>query len=110
MISAKERRRERALEPDEVTETLFGPVAVSKRPSRRNVLKVHPNDPRFRTALDACHALALRYIEAGGGVAGIGAARGLVRQQGWTGGSAVARLMEALVHAAPDGGPGARRA
>lgn len=93
MLSARERRRDRALEPDEVTETLFGAVALEK--------KLHPNDPQFRTALDACHALALRYLEAGGGNAGIGSARSLVRQQRWTKDSPVARLMEALVHAAP---------
>jgi putative DNA methylase len=30
MVPAKERRRERALEPDEVTETLFGPLTVGR--------------------------------------------------------------------------------
>src|SRR5712692_424187 len=102
MLSAQERRRERALEPDEVTETLFGPVTVSKKRTKKQILKVHPNDPRFRTALDACHALALRYIEAGGGTGGIGSARALVHQQRWAKDSSVARLMEALVHAAPE--------
>lgn len=102
MLSAKERRRERALEPDEVDETLFGPVAVTKKRTKKQVLKVHPNDPRFRTALDACHALALRYLEAGGGGGGVGSAKALVRQQRWTKDSAVAHLMEALVHAAPE--------
>jgi adenine-specific DNA methylase len=101
MLSARERRRERALEPDEVEETLFGPVAITKRRTKKQVLKVHPNDPRFRTALDSCHALALRYLEAGGGAGGIGSARALVRQQGWKRDSPVAKLMEALVHAAP---------
>lgn len=102
MLSAKERRRERALEPDEVDETLFGPVTVTKKRTKKQVLKVHPNDPRFRTALDACHALALRYLEAGGGGGGVGSAKALVRQQRWTKDSAVAHLMEALVHAAPE--------
>lgn len=102
MLSAKERRRERALEPDEVDETLFGPVTVTKKRTKKQVLKVHPNDPRFRTALDACHALALRYLEAGGGAGGIGSARALIRQQRWAKDSAVACLMEALVHAAPE--------
>jgi adenine-specific DNA methylase len=63
--------------------------------------KVHPNDVAFRTVLDGCHALALRYIEAGGGGAGIGAARSLARQQGWDKDSPVTRLLAALVHAAP---------
>jgi adenine-specific DNA methylase len=101
MVPAKERRRHRALDPDEVEETLFGRVAVSKKRTKRDVLKIHPNDPRFRTALDACHALALRYIEGGHAAAGLGAAKALARQQRWTIDSPVARLMEALVHAAP---------
>lgn len=102
MLSARDRRRERALEPDEVAETLFGPVAVKKRHRKRDVFKVHPSDPHFRTALDACHALALRYIEVGGGAPGIGPARSLAHQQRWDEKSPVARLMEALVRAAPE--------
>ena len=102
MLSARERRRQRALEPEEVAETLFGPVLIRKRRRKTEVLKVHPNDPQFRTALDGCHALALRYVEASGGAGGIGSARGLAHQQRWSGDSAVARLMEALVRAAPE--------
>lgn len=102
ILSAQERRRSKALEPDEVTETLFGPVITGKRKTKKDVLKVHPNDPQFRTALDACHALALRYIEAGGSGPGTGSAKALMRQQHWTKASPVARLMEALVHAAPE--------
>jgi adenine-specific DNA methylase len=101
MLSVKERRRDRALEPDEITETLFGPVTTAKRRTKKDALKVHPNDPYFRTALDACHVVALRYLEAGGGAGGIGSAKALIRQQHWSRDSAVARLMEALVHAAP---------
>ena len=102
ILSAKDRRRERALEPDEIDETLFGPVAVPKKRTKKEVLKVHPNDSAFRTALDACHALALRYGEAASPAAGIGSARALIRQQHWSKDSAVAKLMEALVHAAPE--------
>lgn len=102
MLPVRERRRERALEPDEVMETLFGPATVVKKRTKKQVLKVHPNDPQFRTALDACHALALRALEAGGGAGGIGSAKALMRQQRWTTESAVARLMEALVSAAPE--------
>jgi hypothetical protein len=102
MLSAKDRRRGRALEPDEIQQTLFGPVRVGKRRAKKQILKVHPNDPQFRTALDACHALALRYLEAGGGAGGVGSARALVRQQRWGNESPVARLMEALVKAAPE--------
>lgn len=101
MVPARDRRRERPLEADEVTETLFGPVTTTKRRKKADALKVHPNDPRFRTAYDGCQALALRYIEAGGGTAGIGSAKALARQQMWGKDSPVARLMEALIRAAP---------
>ncbi len=103
ILPAKERRRERALEREQIEETLFGPVSGQKKRVRRaDALKVHPNDPVFRTALDGCHALALRYLEADGGGAGVGSAKALCRQQGWSKEAAVARLMEALVNAAPE--------
>jgi adenine-specific DNA methylase len=102
ILPARERRRERALEPDEVFETLYGTQTVPKKRTKKQVLKVHPNDPQFRTALDACHALALRHIEAKGGSGGIGSAKALTRQQGWTKDSPVAKLMAALVIAAPE--------
>lgn len=86
--AAKDRRRDRAIE-DAADAGKGG--------------KLHPNDVAFKTAIDGCHALALRYSEAGGGVAGIGAARALARQQAWDKDSAVARLMAALVQAAPAG-------
>lgn len=101
MLSVKDRRRERALEPDEVTQTIFGPEVTPRKRKKADGLKVHPNDPFFRTALDACHALALRYLEAGSPAGGIGSAKALVRQHRWTKDSPVARLMEALVCAAP---------
>jgi hypothetical protein len=86
ILSARDRRRDRAVEDaDEAGKNG----------------KVHPNDTSFKTAIDGCHALALRYTEAGGGAAGIGAARSLARQQSWDKDSAVARLMAALVQAAP---------
>ncbi|HET7631387.1 MAG TPA: DUF1156 domain-containing protein [Gemmatimonadaceae bacterium] len=86
ILSAKDRRRDRAIE--DVEDAGKGG-------------KVHPNDVAFKTALDGCHTLALRYAEAGGGNAGIGAARSLAKQQGWDKDSAVAKLMAALVQAAP---------
>lgn len=101
MLSAKDRRRKEALKREEVVMDLFGEAPAKKRRKKSDVLRVHPNDPTFRTTIDACHALALRYIEAGGGNAGIGSARALARQQGWTTESNVARLMEALTKAAP---------
>jgi hypothetical protein len=86
ILSARDRRRDRAIE--DVEDAGKGG-------------KVHPNDVSFKTALDGCHALALRYAEAGGANAGIGAARSLAKQQGWDKDSAVAKLMSALVQAAP---------
>jgi adenine-specific DNA methylase len=102
ILSARQRRRDRPLEADEQVETLFGPEIRARRRRRSETLKVHPNDPVYRTALDACHALALRYVEADGGAAGIGAARALTRQQDWKPGGPVAKLMAALVQAAPE--------
>jgi len=102
ILSAQERRRARPLEPDEMVQTLFGTEIIPRRRRKGDVLKIHPNDPQFRTALDGCQALALRYIEAENSAAGIGAAKGLALQQQWRKDSPVARLMEALVKAAPD--------
>lgn len=86
ILSVKDRRRSKAIEDAE---------------DAGSGGKVHPNDVAFRTVLDGCHALALRYSEAGGGAAGIGAARSLARQQGWDKDSPLARLLAALVQAAP---------
>lgn len=101
VLPAKERRRDEPL-THEQAQTLFGPEIVKgKRRRRADVLKVHPNDPSFRTALDACQAVALAYAEAGGGAAGIGVAKSLARRLSWSPDGPVARLMEALVKAAP---------
>jgi adenine-specific DNA methylase len=103
LLSARDRRRPKKLEQEEIEETLFGamPTGKKRRVRKGDVLKVHPNDAHFRTALDACHALALRYVEAGGGNPGLGSARQLAAQQGWQEGSPTARLMEALLIATP---------
>lgn len=101
IVPVKSRRRERALEQEEA-DLLGVPLATGKRRKKSDALKVHPNDPAFRTALDGCHALALRYLEAGGGAGGIGNAKELARRQNWQAGSPVARLLEALIHAAPE--------
>jgi len=95
---AKARRRDKPVKDEVQQMKLFAGVGLSRRKVAR---MVHPNDECFASAIDACHALALRYAEAGGGQAGIGAARGLALQQGWKQDSACARLMEALVQAAP---------
>ena len=102
ILPAAKRRRAKALEPDEIEETLFGAVTRERKRRKKDVLMVHPNDPAFRTALDGCHALALRFVEAGSTGGGIGSAKALVRQQRWSNESGVAKLMEALVKAAPE--------
>jgi putative DNA methylase len=103
LLSAQERRRDRALSQDEAAETLFGWVPSAKKNVKRaDALKVHPRDPQFRTKLDLVHALALEYLDAGGGLAGIGAAKALALRHGVQKGDAVARLMQALLNAAPE--------
>jgi hypothetical protein len=72
--------------------------------AKAQVRMVHPNDPQFRTALDACHALALAYADAAaqtGEMGAIGAVRALVNRHQITRESPTVRLMEALVNAAP---------
>ena len=101
ILSAKKRRRDRPLEPEETVEALFG-TETRRRGRRVSALRVHPNDAHFRTVMDACHALALRYLEAGGDAAGVGAAKALARQQQWKTDAPAARLMSALVEAAPE--------
>ncbi|MCC6354941.1 MAG: DUF1156 domain-containing protein [Verrucomicrobiae bacterium] len=100
VVPVRDRRRDRALEPEEAD--LLGAPVAGRRRRRADALKIHPNDPSFRTALDGCHALALRYIEAGGAAGGIGNARELARRQNWQAGGPVGRLTEALVRAAPE--------
>lgn len=104
---AQARRRKERLTPDEAaalhTLNLFGEAGRGRRRgvSMANLSKVHPDDPSFRTVLDACYALALAYLEAGGGAAGEGAAKTLQRRHHWGPDSAVAALMHALTLVAP---------
>ncbi len=96
ILTALERRREQPLRLDS---TRLGLEAPRKR---RVVRKVHPDDSRFETAVDMCHALALRYDDAGRGQNGIGAAASLARQQGWKAGGPCELLMSALLKTAPE--------
>ena len=103
LLSAQERRRDRPLSQDEAAETLFGWLPGAKKHVKRaDALKVHPRDPHFRTKLDLVHALALEYLDAGGGLSGIGAAKALALRHGIQKRDAVARLMQALLNAAPE--------
>ena len=61
----------------------------------------HPRDTVFRTHLDKAQALALTYVDAGGGAAGIGAARSFTTRHGIKLGDPIVRLIEALLRAAP---------
>ena len=96
--TAKERRSERAIRTESEQLEMFESTRRGRRRGRRTV---HPNDEYFASVIDMCHALALRYAEAGGGQAGIGVARGMAMQQGWNANSPCAQMMEALVNAAP---------
>ena len=101
ILSAGERRRERPLNAQQAEQLLLEGNTGGGRGRRGVSLKIHPQDDSFRTAMDGCHALALAYLEAGSGSAGIGAASALARRQGWREGSAACRLMDALLKAAP---------
>ncbi len=78
---------------------------TTQHPSQADRRAIHPNDDRawVRSTYDGVQMLALAYLEAGGGAAGIGAARNLANRHGWRDGSTVARLLQALVLAAPRG-------
>ncbi len=98
LLSAAERRRDRPIHDVAEQMELLKTRGRGRRKFKR---QIHPNDELFDTAIDACHALALRYAEAGGGQAGIGAGKAKALQQGWDDRSPTGRLMEALVRAAP---------
>ena len=98
LLTAQERRREKAIRTEQEQTALFEEFRKARIKTGR---KVHPNDEYFVSAIDMCHAMALKHAEAGGGDSGIGAARGMALQQAWGKESACARMMIALVTAAP---------
>lgn len=98
MLAASDRRREKPVRSEQEQLALF---EEKHTPRSKPTRKVHPNDEYFVSAIDMCHALALRHEEAGGGQAGVGAARGMALQQGWNAESVCAKLMTALVNATP---------
>jgi len=100
MLPAAERRRAKALTAEEL---LVRPAqdAGRQRATSKDLTQVHPNDGAFRSEIDACHALALAYLEAGEGAAGIGAAKSVALRARLAPGGKEAALMEALVKAAP---------
>ena len=83
ILSASDRRREAPLTEAEAQQLLFGwEPGTGKRMKHAEALKIHPRDTLFRTHLDRAQALALAYADAGGGAAGIGAARSFVARHG----------------------------
>lgn len=102
ILSAAGRRREGPLREEEAQQLLFGwSTGDGKKLKRADALKIHPRDPAFRTHLDRAQALALVYADAGGGAPGIGAAKGFCARHSVKPGDATARLIEALLQAAP---------
>jgi putative DNA methylase len=102
ILSAADRRREAPLTEAEAQQLLFGwEPGHGKRMKKTEALKIHPRDPAFRTHLDKAQALALAYADAGGGAAGIGAARSFATRHGIKLGDPTVRLIEALLRAAP---------
>jgi hypothetical protein len=107
ILSAADRRRPEPLTEAEAQQLLFGwEPGKGKRMKKAAALKIHPRDPVFRTHLDKAQALALTYLDAGGGAAGIGAARSFATRHGIRPGDPTVRLIEALLRAAP---PAVRR-
>jgi putative DNA methylase len=107
ILSAADRRRAEPLTEAEAQQLLFGlEPGKSKRVKKADALKIHPRDTVFRTNLDKAQALALTYLDAGGGAAGIGAARSFATRHGIKLGDPTVRLIEALLRAAP---PAVRR-
>jgi len=102
ILSAADRRRAEPLTEAEAQQLLFGlEPGKSKRIRKADALKIHPRDTVFRTDLDKAQALALTYLDAGGGAAGIGAARSFATRHGIKLGDPTVRLIEALLRAAP---------
>jgi len=107
ILSAADRRRTEPLTEAEAQQLLFGwEPGKGKRIRKSEALKIHPRDTVFRTHLDKAQALALTYLDAGGGAAGIGAARSFATRHGIKLGDPTVRLIEALLRAAP---PAVRR-
>ena len=102
ILSAADRRRADPLTEAEAQQLLFGlEPGKSKRIKKADALKIHPRDTVFRTNLDKAQAFALTYVDAGGGAAGIGAARSFATRHGIKLGDPTVRLIEALLRAAP---------
>lgn len=102
MLSAAARRRDAPLTEDAAQQLLFGwQPGTGRRVKKTDALKLHPRDPVFRTHLDRAQALALAFADAGGGAAGIGAAKALATRHGIKPGDPTVRLIEALLRATP---------
>jgi putative DNA methylase len=103
ILPAASRRRDKPIKgsPEQIL-LMADPNPGSKnKKSRKTTRKVHPLDDHFSSAIDMCHAIALRYADTGGGDNGIAAAKSMALQMGWNKESPCCKLMEALLNAAP---------
>ncbi|MDH7603136.1 MAG: DNA methyltransferase, partial [Armatimonadota bacterium] len=103
ILPASERRREKPVKSEQEQIALLSREANGSGRRRRSgtARKVHPQDEYFLSAIDMCHALALRYADAGGSDNGIASAKAMALQMGWGADSPCCKLMTALVNAAP---------
>ncbi|MEE9166551.1 MAG: DUF1156 domain-containing protein [Candidatus Neomarinimicrobiota bacterium] len=98
MLSAQERRRSNPVTYEEQLSL----IGEARRRGRGSGRKIHADDEMFEYAIDMAHALVLRFQESGGETGGgIGSCKSMALHMGWGKDSAVARLIEALVKAAP---------
>ncbi len=98
MLPATARRREKPVKTQMEQLALFEGMGRRKTAVSR---KVHPGDEYFASAIDMCHALAIRFIDGQTEHNGIANAKTLAYQMGWGADSPCAKLMTALLEAAP---------
>lgn len=103
ILPAASRRRDKPIKggPEQILLTSDPKPGSKNKKSRKTTRKVHPLDDHFSSAIDMCHAIALRYADTGGGDNGIAAAKSMALQMGWNKESPCCKLMEALLNAAP---------
>lgn len=102
ILSAADRRRDAPLSEQAAQQLILGwTPGNGKRVKKADSLKIHPRDSAFRTHLDKAQALTLVYADAGGGAAGIGAARSFANRHSMKASDPTVRLIEALLNASP---------
>jgi putative DNA methylase len=103
ILPAASRRRDKPIKagPEQILLTADPQPGSKNKKSSKTTRKVHPQDDHFSSAIDMCHAIALRYADTGGGDNGIAEAKSMALQKGWNKESPCCKLMEALLNAAP---------